>query len=127
MVNGQRKKKKIKDWVIGYMMLMTCYIALYRLKSVNNSASLKLKKVYFFWICPDTNAFEWFSTLLDSIDTHFTEQGKPDFLKYYIYLSRGWNNTQVGQSSHQDNYVPTDKDNYHRQLPPDNYPDINPR
>nr|NP_001073020.1 NADPH oxidase [Strongylocentrotus purpuratus]AAW22991.1 NADPH oxidase [Strongylocentrotus purpuratus] len=65
------------------------------LKSVNNSASLKLKKVYFFWICPDTNAFEWFSTLLDSIDTHFTEQGKPDFLKYYIYLSRGWNNTQA--------------------------------
>ncbi|XP_071506880.1 NADPH oxidase 2-like [Diadema antillarum] len=65
------------------------------LKSVNNSASLKLKKVYFFWICPDTNAFEWFSTLLDSIDTHFTEMGQPDFLKYFIYLSRGWSNTQA--------------------------------
>lgn len=25
----------------------------------NNEGNCKLKKVYFYWICPDTNAFEW--------------------------------------------------------------------
>ena len=29
---------------------------------------MKIKKVYFFWICPDTNAFEWFSDLLQSLE-----------------------------------------------------------
>lgn len=65
------------------------------LKSVNNENILKLKKVYFFWICPDTNAFEWFSEMLDAIEKHMTEQGRADFLEYNIYLTRGWNTKQA--------------------------------
>lgn len=65
------------------------------LKSVNNENILKLKKVYFFWICPDTNAFEWFSEMLDAIEKHMTEQGRADFLQYNIYLTRGWNTKQA--------------------------------
>ncbi|XP_072018811.1 NADPH oxidase 2-like isoform X2 [Amphiura filiformis] len=65
------------------------------LKSVNNESVLKLKKVYFFWICPDTNAFEWFSEMLDAIEKHMAEQGRADFLQYNIYLTRGWNNKQA--------------------------------
>lgn len=29
---------------------------------------LKIKKVYFYWICRDTNAFEWFADLLKSLE-----------------------------------------------------------
>ena len=29
---------------------------------------LKIKKVYFYWICRDTNAFEWFGDLLKSLE-----------------------------------------------------------
>ncbi|XP_022081727.1 cytochrome b-245 heavy chain-like isoform X1 [Acanthaster planci] len=64
-------------------------------QSMDPNLDLKLKKVYFFWICPDTNAFEWFSEMLDSLENHMIEQGKADFLKYNIYLTRGWNTKQA--------------------------------
>ena len=35
----------------------------------HSCASLQIKKVYFYWICPDTNAFEWFAELLESLET----------------------------------------------------------
>ncbi|XP_033102237.1 cytochrome b-245 heavy chain-like isoform X2 [Anneissia japonica] len=56
---------------------------------------LKLRKVYFFWVCPDTNAFEWFSELLKKLEIEMAEQGRSDFLNYNIYLSRGWSTTQA--------------------------------
>ena len=70
----------------------------FRLRSVNEDIELKLKKVYFFWICPDTNAFEWFSEMLEAIETHMTEQGRADFLQYNIFLTRGWTLDQVSVS-----------------------------
>ena len=66
-----------------------------RHQSMSSDLELKLQKVYFFWICPDTMAFEWFSELLDSLENHMIEQGKADFLKYNIYLTRGWDSRQV--------------------------------
>ncbi|XP_072023484.1 NADPH oxidase 2-like [Amphiura filiformis] len=65
------------------------------LKSVNNEAVSKLKRVYFFWICRDTDAFEWFSEMLEDIESHMIEQGRGDFLKYNIYLTRGWTHNQA--------------------------------
>ena len=38
----------------------------YRLQ--DERASLKLKRVYFFWIAPDTTSFEWFSDLLHNLE-----------------------------------------------------------
>ena len=32
----------------------------------NNIGNCKLKKVYFYWIAPDTNAFEWYVCNLES-------------------------------------------------------------
>ena len=29
---------------------------------------LKLQKVYVYWICPDTQAFEWFADLLKTLE-----------------------------------------------------------
>ncbi|XP_071956968.1 NADPH oxidase 2-like [Antedon mediterranea] len=56
---------------------------------------LKLRKVYFFWICPDTNAFEWFSELLSRFENDVSELGLSDFLNYNIYLTRGWGSKQA--------------------------------
>lgn len=50
----------------------------------------KVKKVYFYWICPETSAFEWFADLLQSLETQMIEMGLSDFLEYNIYLTRGW-------------------------------------
>lgn len=33
-----------------------------------NTVNPLVKKVYFFWICPDTNAFEWFTDLLQYLE-----------------------------------------------------------
>lgn len=38
----------------------------YRLQ--DERAALKLKRVYFFWIAPDTTSFEWFSDLLHNLE-----------------------------------------------------------
>ncbi|XP_031558751.1 cytochrome b-245 heavy chain-like isoform X2 [Actinia tenebrosa] len=51
---------------------------------------LFVKKVYFFWICPDTNAFEWFTDLLKSLEDQMNECNNADFLEYNIFLTRGW-------------------------------------
>jgi hypothetical protein len=51
---------------------------------------MKLQKVYFYWICPDTSAFEWFADLLISMEEQMAEQGKSGFFEPNIYLTRGW-------------------------------------
>ena len=56
---------------------------------------MKLRKLYFYWICPDTNAFEWFADLLKEMELQMAEAGKSDFLSYNIYLTRGWDANQV--------------------------------
>ncbi|CAH1800225.1 unnamed protein product [Owenia fusiformis] len=61
----------------------------------NPNFETKLRKVHFFWICPDTNAFEWFSDLLHQLETQMAEQGKRDFLDANIYLTRGWDQNQA--------------------------------
>ena len=46
---------------------------------------MKIKKVYFFWICPDTNAFEWFSDLLQSLE----QQVRTEFMSLLLALCLG--------------------------------------
>merc|ERR1712226_314010 len=55
----------------------------------SGDTELKTKKIYLVWICPDTNAFEWFVDLLKSVERQMAERGQMDFLKYYLCLSRG--------------------------------------
>lgn len=59
---------------------------------------MKLRKVYFYWVCPDTNSFEWINDLLKNFDQQMAEEGLGEFLNYYIYLTRGWDKNQVGIS-----------------------------
>lgn len=59
------------------------------------SKSLRLKKVYFYWICPEPNSFEWFADLMLNLERQMSERGISDFLDTHIYLSRGWKDNQV--------------------------------
>ncbi|KAJ3124181.1 hypothetical protein HK098_001355 [Nowakowskiella sp. JEL0407] len=43
----------------------------------------KLKKVYFFWICRDKDAFEWFQDLLSTLE----EENIDGFLEIHTYLT----------------------------------------
>ncbi|XP_033741148.1 cytochrome b-245 heavy chain-like isoform X1 [Pecten maximus] len=63
---------------------------------MDSKAEMKLKKVYFYWVCPDTNSFEWMQDLLQEFDQQ--QGGVPDnekFLQYFIYLTRGWDKNQA--------------------------------
>ncbi|EPQ11841.1 NADPH oxidase 3 [Myotis brandtii] len=56
--------------------------------------SLPRLDVYFYWICRDSRAFEWFADLLLSLETRMSEQGKTHLLSYHIFLT-GWDENQV--------------------------------
>ncbi|XP_052027176.1 cytochrome b-245 heavy chain [Apodemus sylvaticus] len=63
-------------------------------KYCDNATSLKLKKIYFYWLCRDTHAFEWFADLLQLLETQMQERNNADFLSYNIYLT-GWDESQA--------------------------------
>ncbi|XP_074189836.1 NADPH oxidase 3 isoform X2 [Rhinolophus sinicus] len=50
--------------------------------------------VYFYWICRDPSAFEWFADLLLSLETRMSEQGKTHLLSYHIFLT-SWDENQA--------------------------------
>ncbi|XP_074839495.1 NADPH oxidase 2 [Carettochelys insculpta] len=63
-------------------------------KYCNDAINLKLKKIYFYWLCRDTHAFEWFADLLQSLETQMQERNNAEFLSYNIYLT-GWDESQA--------------------------------
>ncbi|XP_072126674.1 NADPH oxidase 1 [Mobula birostris] len=63
-------------------------------KYEHSNAELRTKKIYFFWICRETQAFVWFADLLRSLESNMEQLGKPDFLNYKLYLT-GWDATQA--------------------------------
>ncbi|KAM5229344.1 NADPH oxidase 3 [Ctenodactylus gundi] len=63
-------------------------------KCCESQSQLRLSKVYFYWVCRDAQAFEWFADLLLSLETRLSEQGKAHFLSYHIFLT-GWDENQA--------------------------------
>ncbi|XP_066467410.1 NADPH oxidase 3 [Tiliqua scincoides] len=63
-------------------------------KCSNLSTELRLKKVYFYWICRDPSAFEWFADLLCLLEAQMAEKGKAHFLSYHIFLT-DWDESQA--------------------------------
>ncbi|XP_062846048.1 cytochrome b-245 heavy chain isoform X3 [Trichomycterus rosablanca] len=57
-------------------------------KHVQQNANVFTKKIYFYWLCPETQAFEWFADLLQSLERQMTDKNMSDFLNYNIYLTR---------------------------------------
>jgi hypothetical protein len=54
----------------------------------------RLKTVYFYWTCPDFNAWVWFADLLVDIEHMCYDNGYPEFLSINIFATRGWNEEQ---------------------------------
>ncbi|CAN9498402.1 unnamed protein product [Ophioblennius macclurei] len=63
-------------------------------KRIQNNQEVFTKKIYFYWLCPETQAFEWFADLLQSLERQMTEKDVTDFLSYNIYLTR-WKETEA--------------------------------
>lgn len=55
-------------------------------------------QIYFYWLCPETQAFEWFADLLQSLEGQMADRGMRDFLSYNIYLTR-WKEKEVPTSA----------------------------
>ncbi|KAG7215663.1 hypothetical protein INR49_022018 [Caranx melampygus] len=63
-------------------------------KRIQNNQDVFTKKIYFYWLCPETQAFEWFADLLQSLEGQMAEKNMTDFLSYNIYLTR-WKETEA--------------------------------
>lgn len=57
-------------------------------KHIQNQQDTFTKKIYFYWLCPETQAFEWFADLLQTLERQMTDRDMSDFLSYNIYLTR---------------------------------------
>ncbi|TSY13813.1 Cytochrome b-245 heavy chain [Bagarius yarrelli] len=63
-------------------------------KTVQQNSNVFTKKIYFYWLCPETEAFEWFADLLQSLERQMNEKSMSNFLDYNIYLTR-WKDTEA--------------------------------
>uniref|UniRef100_A0A8C6V7N9 NADPH oxidase 3 n=1 Tax=Naja naja TaxID=35670 RepID=A0A8C6V7N9_NAJNA len=63
-------------------------------KNSNLNTPLKVEKVYFYWICRDPSAFEWFADLLCLLEAQMAKKGKAYFLSYHIFLT-DWDESQA--------------------------------
>ena len=65
-----------------------------RFKSVyykkRDNIEMKLKKIYFIWICPDMKCFEWFTDVLKFLEDRLKIIQEEDLIEARVYLSRGW-------------------------------------
>ncbi|KAM8848850.1 NADPH oxidase 1 isoform 1-T2 [Synchiropus picturatus] len=68
----------------------------YKFKESN--PKLRTRKIYFYWLCRETNAFEWFADLLRVLEKEMEERGMGDFLTYKLYLT-GWDTSLTFQEN----------------------------
>lgn len=62
--------------------------------SLFNPASFSPSQIYFYWLCRETQAFEWFVDLLQVLEKEMDERGMGDFLTYKLYLTK-WDQGEV--------------------------------
>ncbi|XP_054886313.1 cytochrome b-245 heavy chain-like isoform X2 [Poeciliopsis prolifica] len=63
-------------------------------KFKDNDPNLRTRKIYFYWLCRETHAFEWFADLLKAQEKEMEERGMGDFLTYKLFLT-GWDQSHV--------------------------------
>lgn len=54
-------------------------------------------QIYFYWLCRETHAFEWFVDLLQLLEKEMEERGMGNFLTYKLCLT-GWDQGHVCKS-----------------------------
>ncbi|XP_034037623.1 NADPH oxidase 1 [Thalassophryne amazonica] len=64
----------------------------YKFKESN--PKLRTRKIYFYWLCRETHAFEWFADLLQVLEKEMEERGMGDFLTYKLFLT-GWDQSHA--------------------------------
>ncbi|KAM9741761.1 NADPH oxidase 1 [Menidia menidia] len=64
----------------------------YKFKESN--PKLRTRKIYFYWLCRETHAFEWFVDLLQVLEREMVERGMGDFLTYKLFLT-GWDESHA--------------------------------
>ena len=74
------------DW--PWTTLKTDWKSVYYKKRDN--IDMKLKKIYFIWICPDMKCFEWFTDVLKFLEDRLKIIQEEDLIEARVYLSRGW-------------------------------------
>lgn len=72
----------------------------------SKNSDMKLKKIYFFWICASIDTFEWFGHLLYDLEHKMKRKTEKSLLEYKIYLTRGWSLKEAKQIAinHVDDY-----------------------
>lgn len=68
----------IKCWMNHFLHFLTCIDF----------------QIYFYWLCRETHAFEWFADLLHSLEGEMEERGMLNFLSYKLFLT-GWDHSHV--------------------------------
>ncbi|XP_060935687.1 NADPH oxidase 1 isoform X1 [Limanda limanda] len=58
-------------------------------KFKDSNPKLRTRKIYFYWLCRETHAFEWFADLLQVLEREMEERGMGQFLTYKLFLT-GW-------------------------------------
>lgn len=56
------------------------------IRSSKATDNIRLRRVYFYWICNTTACYEWFAELLQELEQEL--QDRIDFLTYKIYLTQ---------------------------------------
>ncbi|KAJ8281706.1 hypothetical protein COCON_G00042250 [Conger conger] len=64
----------------------------YKFKESN--PMLRTRKIYFYWLCRETHAFEWFADLLQVLEREMEERGMGNFLTYKLFLT-GWDHSHT--------------------------------
>ncbi|XP_065183508.1 cytochrome b-245 heavy chain-like [Sycon ciliatum] len=63
-------------------------------QSLEAGSLISVQKVYFFWLCSDLSAFEWFADLMRSLEDQMNAQQRGDFVQFRIYLTRPGNTAE---------------------------------
>ncbi|CAJ1058866.1 NADPH oxidase 1 [Xyrichtys novacula] len=63
-------------------------------KFKDSNPKLRTRKIYFYWLCRETHAFEWFVDLLQVLEREMEERGMADFLTYKLFLT-GWDQSHT--------------------------------
>ncbi|CAF0876312.1 unnamed protein product [Adineta steineri] len=72
--------------LVGAGIGVTPYAAI--LKHIRSSQAnhVRLRRVYFYWICNTTSCYEWFAEMLQQLEHDLRD--RPNFLTYNIYLTQ---------------------------------------
>ncbi|XP_070818654.1 NADPH oxidase 1 [Chaetodon trifascialis] len=71
-------------------------------KFKDSDPKLRTRKIYFYWLCRETHAFEWFADLLQVLEKEMEERGMGDFLTYKLYLTKWDQNHALFMRVHSD-------------------------